>query len=93
MSIFKFFNKISTNKPIDVYNFSNHFRSFTYISDIIENIDKLIKWSINNKNKNINEVVNIRDPKSISLEYLITKIEKAVTEKQKKNTYLFKLVT
>ena len=76
MSIFKFFNKISTNKPIDVYNFGNHFRSFTYISDIIENIDKLIKWSINNKSKNINEVVNIGNPKSINLEYLTNKIQK-----------------
>ena len=84
MSIFKFFNKISTNKPIDVYNFGNHFRSFTYISDIIENIDKLIKWSINNKSKNINEVVNIGNPKSINLEYLINKIEKNCNRKAKK---------
>ena len=84
MSIFKFFNKISTNKPIDVYNFGNHFRSFTYISDIIENIDKLIKWSINNKNKKINEVVNIGNPKSINLKYLITKIEENCNRKAKK---------
>ena len=43
MSIFKFFNSISKTK-IEVYNYGKHSRSFTYISDIVENIHKLILY-------------------------------------------------
>tara|TARA_B100001123_G_C14644733_1_gene763213 strand:- start:74 stop:598 length:525 start_codon:yes stop_codon:yes gene_type:complete len=85
MSIFKFFKNVSSNRPIDVYNFGYHFRSFTYISDIIENIDKLIIWANKNKKKNINEVVNIGNPKSINLKNVINNIEKLCGRKAKKN--------
>lgn len=83
MSILKFFNKISQNKSIEVYNYGKHFRSFTYISDIVENIDKLlIKTNI--KNSSFNEIINIGNPRSVSLKYLIKLIEKKFNKKIKK---------
>ena len=86
MSIFKFFNKIKKNKKIDVYNYGNHSRSFTYISDIIENIHRLIIQT-NKKNLNFNEIINIGNPKSVSLTYVIKLIEKKFNKKVKQKLY------
>jgi len=83
MSIFKFFNNIQNNKKIDIYNFGNHSRSFTYISDIVENIDRLIDHT-NKKKKTFNEIVNIGNPKSVALKYVINLIEKKFNKKIKK---------
>ena len=76
MSIFKFFNSISRNKKIEVYNYGNHSRSFTYISDIVENIHKLILYLKRNNKKYICRVVSIGNPNSIDLKYVIKLIEK-----------------
>lgn len=38
MAIFKFTQQILNEEPIDVYNFGNHRRDFTYIDDIVEGI-------------------------------------------------------
>lgn len=38
MSPIKFAKLISAGKPIDVYNFGNHKRDFTYIDDIVEGV-------------------------------------------------------
>lgn len=38
MAIFNFTRKILSGEPIDVFNFGNHRRDFTYISDIVEGI-------------------------------------------------------
>ena len=76
MSILKFFNNIARNKKIEVYNYGNHSRSFTYISDIVENIHKLILYLKKSKKKYICNVVNIGNPNSIDLKYVIKLIEK-----------------
>ena len=84
MSIFKFFNNISKNKPIDVYNYGNHSRSFTYISDIVENINKILLYTKKRKAKNICKVINIGNPKSVNLNYVIALIGKCFNKKTKK---------
>ena len=84
MSIFKFFNNISKNKPIDVYNYGNHSRSFTYISDIVENINKILLYTKKRKAKNICKVINIGNPKSVNLNYVIALIGKYFNEKTKR---------
>ncbi len=84
MSIFKFFNSISKNKKIEVYNYGKHSRSFTYISDIVENIHKLILYLKKNKKKYICRVVNIGNPNSIDLKYVIKLIEKFSCKRSKK---------
>ena len=82
MSIFKFFKNMSLNKQIDVYNYGNHQRSFTYISDLIENINRILLYYKNKKN--FSNIHNIGNPKSISLKFLIKIIEKQVGKKTKK---------
>lgn len=86
MSIYKFFNNIIKNKKIDIYNYGNHARSFTYVSDIVENIDKLISQTNKNKKK-FNEIINIGNPKSIPLMNVVSLIEKKFNKKVKKKYY------
>ncbi|HWP00475.1 MAG TPA: NAD-dependent epimerase [Methylococcus sp.] len=38
MALFKFTRNILAGKPIDVYNYGNHRRDFTYIDDIVEGV-------------------------------------------------------
>jgi UDP-glucuronate 4-epimerase len=38
MSLFLFTRNILANKPIDVFNYGNHRRDFTYIDDIVEGV-------------------------------------------------------
>ena len=40
MALFKFTKNILSNKKIDVYNYGNHSRDFTYIEDIVQGILK-----------------------------------------------------
>jgi UDP-glucuronate 4-epimerase len=38
MALFKFTRNIVEGKPIDVFNYGNHKRDFTYIDDIVEGV-------------------------------------------------------
>lgn len=38
MALFKFTRMILANEPIDVFNYGNHTRDFTYIDDIVEGV-------------------------------------------------------
>lgn len=42
MALFKFAKAILTNLPIELYNYGQHKRSFTYISDIVEGIVRVL---------------------------------------------------
>ncbi|HAJ76422.1 MAG TPA: capsular biosynthesis protein CpsI [Gammaproteobacteria bacterium] len=42
MSLFKFTRSILAGEPIDVFNFGNHQRDFTYIDDIVEGVIRTI---------------------------------------------------
>jgi UDP-glucuronate 4-epimerase len=42
MALFKFTRKILAGEPIDVFNFGNHRRDFTYIDDIIEGVVRVM---------------------------------------------------
>ncbi len=42
MALFKFAKAILTNQPIELYNYGQHKRSFTYISDIVEGIVRIL---------------------------------------------------
>ena len=55
MAYFKFTKKILNNKKFDIYNNGNHYRDFTYITDIINFILKIIKKN----NKEIFETINL----------------------------------
>jgi len=38
MALFKFTKNILANEPIDVFNYGNHSRDFTYVDDVVESI-------------------------------------------------------
>jgi UDP-glucuronate 4-epimerase len=42
MALFKFTEKILAGEPIDVFNYGNHRRDFTYIDDIIEGVVRVM---------------------------------------------------
>ncbi len=42
MSLFQFTRNIMEGKPIEVYNYGNHRRDFTYIDDIVEGVVRVI---------------------------------------------------
>jgi UDP-glucuronate 4-epimerase len=91
MSIFRFFKNILKNKKIDVYNYGNHKRSFTYIDDIIFNINKIILSSKKSLKVKDSKVYNIGNPQSVSLLRLIKVIENIVKKKVKKNFMPFQI--
>ena len=78
MFYFKFLQCIKNDKPIEIYNFGNHYRSFTHIDDVVLNIIKLINKF---KNKNVCDVFNIGNPKSVSLKKFIKILEKTIGKK------------
>ena len=49
MALFKFINLILKDKSIQVFNYGNMVRDFTYIDDVIEAMYLLIKKLIKNK--------------------------------------------
>ena len=42
MALFKFTEKILAGEPIDVYNYGNHQRDFTYVDDIVEGVIRVL---------------------------------------------------
>ena len=46
MSLLKFAKNISENKKIDLFNYGNHTRDFTYVDDIVDGIFKIITKKI-----------------------------------------------
>lgn len=78
-AIFKFTKNILANKPIDVYNFGKMKRDFTYIDDVVQGTVQALKkaypWAI----------FNLGNNKTVSLQYYIRCIEKAVGKQAKKN--------
>ena len=45
MALFTFTRKIISGEPIDVYNYGEHRRDFTYIDDIVDGICKVLSSS------------------------------------------------
>ena len=80
MSLFKFVEAALNNKKIDVYNYGNHSRDFTYVDDVAESIFRLF-LKIKVKNTIINEIFNVGNSKSIKLMRFIKEIEYNLNKK------------
>ena len=80
MALFKFTKNILKNKPINVHNFGNHMRNFTFIDDAVLAIDAIYKKS----NKSF-DIYNIANPKSVNLNNYIKLIEKYLNKKSIQN--------
>ena len=82
MALYIFTKAIIENKNIDLFNEGNHTRSFTYISDIVEPIHRLVK--IIESHKDIlsnNEILNIGGAEPVKLLRFIDIIEKNLNKK------------
>ena len=79
MSIFKFTKNIIENKNIEIFNYGNHLRDFTHVSDIVSAIYKLSK-----KIKKGSEIFNIGNNKKIKLMEIIKILEKFLNKESKK---------
>ena len=93
MSLFLFVKNILQNKPINVYNFGKHSRDFTYIDDIVNGIQKVVK-KIPKKDKKWNpkkpdqssstapfKILNLGNGKRINLLRYIKVIERNLGKK------------
>ncbi len=97
MALFKFTKAILEEKPIDIFNFGNHTRDFTYIDDIVEGIIKTIdNPSTGNNNWNSIKpdpatskapwcIYNIGNNKPVKLMDYVKALEKALGKKAKIN--------
>ena len=87
MALFKFTNRIRDKKNIEVFNYGNHFRDFTYVDDIVVSIIKLVDRNIalSKKGKlSSYQIFNIGNEKKEPLKKYISLIEKYLKIKAKK---------
>jgi UDP-glucuronate 4-epimerase len=98
MALFKFTKAILDNKPIDVYNYGDMRRDFTYIDDLVEAIILLIdsapKRPVGSdtaiKNESLSpvapwRVVNIGNSEPVQLTEFIEAVETAIGRKATRN--------
>lgn len=78
MAPFIFVKRISEGKTINVYNNGNMMRDFTYISDIVEGIYKVVE---DNKQAKGYNIYNIGNSNPVNLNEFIQTIEKLLDKK------------
>jgi len=97
MALFLFTKAMLENRPIDIYNFGNMERDFTYIDDIIEGVIRVMKripdsnpqWSSENPDPATSaapfKLYNIGNNNPVKLLSLIQVLEACLGKKAKKN--------
>jgi UDP-glucuronate 4-epimerase len=97
MALFLFTKAILEDKPIDVFNYGNMKRDFTYVDDIVEGVMRVIDnppkgnsdWSGKNPDPSSSKapykVYNIGNSNPVQLMEFIEAIEKSLGKKAKKN--------
>ncbi|MBW9221128.1 NAD-dependent epimerase/dehydratase family protein [Methanothermococcus sp. SCGC AD-155-M21] len=79
MAYFKFAKNILLEKPIDVYNYGDMERDFTYVSDVIDGVISSIERDFNY------EIFNLGNSRPVKLMYFIELLEKYLNKTAKKN--------
>lgn len=79
MALFKFTNHIVQGKPIELYNEGNMVRDFTYVDDIVNGIELVIKNTVNSKP--IDEIYNIGCGQKVNLFDFVEHIENNLDRK------------
>lgn len=74
MSLYIFAKKISERKKISLFNKGNHVRDFTYVDDVVNGIQKILKRKIIKKQNY--EVFNIGNGRPVNLKSFLREIEK-----------------
>ena len=77
MALFDFANKIMNDKPIELYNFGNMKRDFTYVDDIVQGVYILLKL-VYNSTDTTHEIYNIGYGKMESLLNYVEHLEKGL---------------
>jgi UDP-glucuronate 4-epimerase len=97
MALFKFTRKILAGEPIDVFNYGNHRRDFTYIDDIVEGVVRVMdhlpqgnaEWSGDHPDPATSRapwrVYNIGNNQPVELMRYIEVIEDCLGKKAEKN--------
>lgn len=97
MSLFMFTRNILEGKPIDVFNYGNHRRDFTYIDDIVEGVIRVIDrpaqantgWSGDNPDPGTSRapyrLYNIGNNNPVNLLTFIEILEKCLNKEATKN--------
>ena len=97
MALFLFTKKILAGEPIDVFNFGNHKRDFTYIDDIVEGVirtlDKIPEpnpdWTGDNPDSATSaspyRLYNIGNNEPVELMHYIEVLENCLGKKAEKN--------
>jgi len=85
MAYFKFVKAIQSNQPIDVYNFGNMQRDFTYIDDVVEGIYQVMLRPPAWQNSAPYKLYNLGHNQPVKLSYFIEVIEKALNKQAIKN--------
>jgi UDP-glucuronate 4-epimerase len=97
MAYFRFVKKILAGEAIDIYNFGNHRRDFTYIDDIVSGVIKAsdhiatpaADWNSNTPDPATSNapyrIYNIGNQQPVELLYFIGLIEKNLGVEAKKN--------
>ena len=97
MALFKFTRNILAGEPIDVFNYGNHRRDFTYIDDIVEGVIRVLDriaqpnpdWSGDNPDsasaKAPYRLYNIGNNQPVELGYYIEVLEACLGRAARKN--------
>lgn len=97
MALFKFTRQILAGEPIDVFNYGNHRRDFTYIDDIVEGVVRVLdrtaqpnpEWSGDNPDSSSSKapyrLYNIGNNQPVELGYYIEVLESCLGLTARKN--------
>ena len=83
MALFLFTKKILEDQPIELFNYGDHVRSFTYIDDIVNSIYLLSEKYHNVKEPPINKIFNIGGHEAVNLKDFVDFIEQSLSKKAK----------
>ncbi|WP_394231721.1 NAD-dependent epimerase [Niallia oryzisoli] len=81
MAIFSFSNAIMKQQPIEIFNYGNMKRDFTYIDDVVESIIRLMKMGPPKAIQPPYKVYNIGNHKPVQLNEMITLLENQLGRK------------
>ncbi|MBH11170.1 MAG: capsular biosynthesis protein CpsI [Candidatus Marinimicrobia bacterium] len=97
MALFKFTDSMINNRPLDIYNFGNHARDFTYIDDIINGILAIIPHAPQTEDSTDNQALdpsksfapyrlyNLGNGRVVQLMDYVNELEKCLNKKAEIN--------
>jgi len=83
MALFDFTKKIIADEEIQLFNYGDMIRDFTYVDDIVQGINIIIEKSL--QDNNAKEIYNIGNGKQVQLMDFVENIEKQLGRSAKKN--------